>query len=71
MKYLHILEVSTLVKYVLDGKSLPDFVYNVNLKDCCIFYYCFDDIYPKWAIFVDTIAEAVSKMERQFASAQE
>lgn len=45
--------------------------YNVNLKDRRLCYYCVVGIYPKWAIFIDTIFDAVSKMKLHFASAQE
>lgn len=71
MNDLNILDISSLVKDILDGKVLPNFIYNVNAKDRWLYYYFVDVLYPKWAIFVDIIPEVVSKTERHFFSAQE
>lgn len=71
MNDINVLDASTLVADILEGRALPSFEYKVGnriRKQC---YYLVDGIYPKWAIFVSTIAEAVSRKERHFCAAQE
>lgn len=71
MNHLKILDTSSIMKRILEGSLLPNFELEVSGRMRRIVYYCVDGIYPKYAIFIDTIPEAISKMEKNFSAAQE
>lgn len=45
------------MKSLLEGTFLPRFEYKVIAGTLNKFYYLLDGMYPKWAIFISTIAE--------------
>lgn len=71
MNDLNILDCSTIVEDILKGELLPDFSYTVNGVTRTLGYWLVDGIYPKWAIFVDTIQGAVARKQKTFAGGQE
>lgn len=71
MNDINILDASSIVEKVLNGELLPDFQFKVNGKPYSMLYYLVDGIYPNWAMFIDTIAEAINKKEKTFSGAQE
>lgn len=71
MNDINVLDTSPLVVDILHGRLLPSFEYALQGKKRKMCYYLVDGIYPKWAIFVSTIAHAVSKKDKHFCAAQE
>lgn len=68
---INILDASSIVQKILEGEMLPGFSYEINGRQRRLCYYNVDGIYPNWAIFVKTIAEALERKHKMFASAQE
>lgn len=71
MKYLNILDCSPIVDLILTAKMFPDFTFEVNRRVRSLCYYLEHGIYPKSAIFVNTISEEFPKKERHFSAAKE
>lgn len=63
---IDILDSSAIVEKIIAGQVLPEYAYKVNEKPYNLCYYLVDGIYPNWAIFVDTVAEAIKKKQRTF-----
>ena len=61
MNDLNVLDCSILVRDIMMDSMMPDFRYEVNNRSRDLCYYLVDGIYPKWAIFIDTISEGVTK----------
>lgn len=55
MNDLDILEVSSFVDLISTGKMMPDLTWKVNRRVCRLCYYIVDGVYPKSAMFVDSI----------------
>lgn len=71
MNDINILNSSSLYQSILEGNMLPSFEYTINNRKKNQLYYLVDGIYPKWAIFIDTIRMATSRKEKCFSGAQE
>lgn len=68
---INVLDQSTIVQDILNGKMLPVFEFEIDGRRRNLPYYLVDDIYPQWAIFVKTMAEAMLQKHRRFSNAQE
>lgn len=71
MNDINILDCSIIVEQILKGDLLPSFKYKVkdSIRRMC--YYLVHGIYPKWAIFIDTIVNGQTRKHKAFAGAQE
>lgn len=71
MNDINVLDCSTIVEKIIDGRLLPEFEFEVNGRKRNMCYYLVDGIYPKWAIFIDTIPNALARKQKTFSGAQE
>jgi hypothetical protein len=68
---LNILNISSTMASILQGKHLPRFTLTVAGKLYSTLYCLADGIYPSWAMFIKTLRKASSPKTRHFSAAQE
>ena len=68
---INVLDCSSIVKEIIEGKMLPEFEFEVNGNKRSLCYYLTDGIYAKWAIFIDTISYSIARKHKTFSGAQE
>jgi hypothetical protein len=68
---LNVLNMSTTMASVLQGKHPPRFKFVVDGKDYTTPYYLADGIYPSWAMFIKSLKNSTSPEILNFSSAQE
>lgn len=71
MNDINVLNCSTIMEKILICKMVPAFSHTVNNHTRKLCYYLVDAIYPKWAIFLSTISDALFQKGKQFCSAHD